>query len=78
MVIALIDSSKKNEGFLSRLTSLVSEPIYSGHYILLTGADATHIHYLNPNTPGPQRLLHPAFDLCRRSRGTDEDLIFLD
>ena len=87
-VIALIDVNKKatlpdayGGGVLESaryfINSLLSSSAYAGHYILLVQADTDYVYYLNPSSSGLQKLTHGNFDVARKSRGTDEDLIFV-
>ena len=87
-VIALIDVNKKATipdahavGVLESaryfINSLLSSSAYAGHYILLVQVDADYVYYLNPSSPGLQKLTHGNFEVARKSRGTDEDLIFV-
>ena len=63
--IVLVDWAKQG-GLLDRLLTG-----YAGHYILATGADETHVHFLNPARTGPQKMTHELFETCRKARGTD-------
>ena len=89
-LIVLIDSSKKNtiraEGYeiketiqyyYTKTVNILTNSVYSGHYILLTSSDDQYIYYLDPNNIGLKKIDFANFEICRKARGTDQDLIFI-
>ena len=73
---SIIDEAKY---FLWKFLNFITlrDSSYQGHYILAVSADDKHIFFLNPGSRGLQRMTHANFEVSRKARGTDQDLIFI-